>query len=116
MSTAKFNDVDVPYVSSQVVNHEFIGDRTRLAGGTMHQDKVAVKRTWQIETEHIKKSTSDNIIAELENSNWRVNFYLDDTGTVTSYVTLTDEERVQFRDNGEWQDDGRKLTFEVIEQ
>lgn len=122
MSVAKFNSVEIPQVKAQVVDREFIGDRVRLAGGQMHQDKVAIKRTWTLDAEYLLKSTADNIISELESSNWKVDFWLDEFGvesnTVVCYVDIEKEERVGFgaRDTGTWQSDGRKMSFKIIEQ
>lgn len=114
---AKFNDVEVPNVTSEVINREFIGDRVRLAGGKMHQDYTAVKRTWKLESRYITKSEADAIISELENNNYTVDFWLDELGsTVVAYINVTNEERVQFHRDGAFYDDGRTMTFEVIEE
>lgn len=119
---AKFDSREVPYVHSQIVDREFIGDRTRLAGGTMRQDYVDIKYTWTIETRPMKKTTAYDLIDYLETNNNKVEFWIDDfgdeTNTKTCFVTISDEEREQFeaRDGSGWQNNGRRLTFEIQEQ
>ena len=117
---AKFNSVEVPYVSSQIIDREFVGDRVRLAGGQMHQDFVSMKRSWELQTQYMKYSTYQTIISELESNNWVVDFWLDEFGsesnTVPAYISLANDERVQFIRGGTFHDGGRSLTLEVIEK
>ena len=114
---AQFNDVEIPNVSSEIINRKFIGDRVRLAGGKMHQDYIAVKRTWELEAQYITKAKADAIIDELVTSKWKVDFWLDELdSTVAAYVNVKDEERVQFSRDGVWHNDGRTITFEVVEE
>jgi len=122
MSIAKFNDETVPYVYAIIVDREFVGDRVRLAKGKMRQDITAVKRTWNLETRVMQSSEADSIKDTLEDNSWQVDFWLDEFGdssnTVTAFVNIGNEERIQFgaRDGSGWQNDGKQFEFEIIEQ
>jgi len=118
---AKIDSVEIPNVTAQVIAREIIGDEARTAGGKLRRDIVAVKRTWRLEAKYLTKAQYDAIMNQLDTVSWgAVAFWLDEFGaeanTVTAYVEVERDERVQFSDSGTWESQGRRLTLLIKEQ
>lgn len=116
--------VEVPNVSTQKVDWEMVGERTRTAGGLLRQDVTAMKRQWRVESVFLTHSQYATIVDKLEAGGWGpIPFWLDEFGgvpatdSVLAFISVEDDERVQFRaDDGSWENQGRRLVLTVKER
>lgn len=115
--------IPLPNVRSVKPGREIIADRSRTAGGKMRQDVTAVKRAWRLELRYL---TPAEYLAIVNHLDWLwygpTTFWIDslggapETDSVAAYVTIEDDERVQFGRDGTWYSDGHNLILSVVEQ
>ena len=114
-----FDSIEIPYVSAINVDKEIIGEASRTSRGKYRADTITVKSRWQVETRPLKLADARNFTDYLDSINWGSgSVYLDEIGgTIDAYIRDYSEERTQFeaRDGSGWQNDGRTLSFTVIE-
>ncbi len=134
MNVAKFgkrNDEntewDVVYniegVFDQEDSFEFIGERSRTAGGNTRQDSISIKRNWTFRTRPLTYNEAYSFINYLVGEMFSVgDLWLDDfgfeTSTLQAYIPPEDlnVKRVQFSKNGTWHSNGRELSLRIEEK
>lgn len=118
MATATFAGIDIPYVYSQIVSYEIIGERARTARNKLRQDVTGSKKVWELETRPMKKSDADSLVNHLQDNKFASEGFTIEGEYYTAYITDIEEERTQFeaRDGTGWQTDGRKLTITITER
>ena len=115
--------IEVPNIFEQDGNLDIVGDSARTALGTLRTDVVTVKDEWVFEARYLTKDEYDNIKNYLVTKLYTaVDFWYDEFGgtpandSIQAKIEIIGDERVQFRRNGTFYDDGRNLTLEVIEK
>ena len=124
MSVVVINgNIEVPNVYEQDIDPDIIGDSDRTALGTLRSDVVTAKDEWIFEARYITKDEYDNIKNYLVTKLYTaVDFWYDEFGgtpeedSIRAKIEIIGDERVQFRRDGTFYDDGRNLTLEVIEK
>ena len=124
MSVVVINgNIEVPNVYEQDIDPNIIGDSERTALGTLRTDVVTAKDEWVFEARYLTKDEYDDIknyfVTKLYTA---VDFWYDEFGgtpdndSIKAKIEIIGDERVQFRRNGTFHDDGRNITLEVIEK
>ena len=124
MSVVVINgNIEVPNVYEQDIDTDIIGDSDRTALGTLRSDVVTAKDEWIFEARYLTKDEYDDIKNYLVTKLYTaVDFWYDEFGgtpandSIKAKVEIIGDERVQFRRNGIFHDDGRNITLEVIEK
>ena len=115
--------IEVPNVYEQDIDTEIIGESERTALGTLRTDVVTAKDEWIFEARYLTKDEYDDIKNYLVTKLYTaVDFWYDEFGgtpandSIRAKIEIIGDERVQFRRNGTFHDNGRNLTLEVIEK
>ena len=124
MSVVVINqDIEVPNVYEQDIDTEIIGESERTALGTLRSDHITAKNEWVFEARYLTYSKyteiKNHLIDVLYTS---TDFWYDELGgtpandSIQAKIEIIGDERVQFRRDGTFHDNGRNLTLEVIEK
>ena len=124
MSVVVINEnIEVPNVYEQDIDPDIIGDSDRTALGTLRTDVVTAKDEWVFEARYLTydeyQEIKNYLITKLYTA---VDFWYDEFGgtpandSIQAKIEIIGDERVQFRRDGTFHDDGRNLTLEVIEK
>lgn len=110
-------EIGIPKINSLDTEIQEINNFERTAGGQLKGTIITYKRRWTFETAPLSPSVADDIISELESVYFGIiEFKTDEMSDyVDGKVSLTDIERVQFGERGNWYKDGKQLSFEVEE-
>ena len=116
-------NIEVPNVYEQDIDTEIIGESERTALGTLRSDVVTAKDEWVFEARYLTYDEYTDIknylITKLYTA---VDFWYDEFGgtpaddSIKAKIEIIGDERVQFRRDGTFHDDGRNITLEVIEK
>ena len=117
-------NIPVPNIEVQNIEHEVIGDFARTALGTERSDMITSKRIWTIEANYLTYSQYADIYNYLSGINFSTSatFWIDEFGgsastdSINCRVNIVDDERVQFRRDGTFHDNGRNISLEIIER
>jgi len=117
-------NIPVPNIEVQNIEHEVIGDFTRTALGKERGDVITSKRIWTIEANYLTYSQYADIYNYLSGINFGTSatFWIDELGgsastsSINCRVNIIDDERVQFRRDGTFHDNGRNISLEIIER
>ena len=116
-------DIEVPNVYEQDIDTEIIGESERTALGTLRSDVITAKDEWVFEARYLTYSEYTELKNYLIDKLYTaVDFWYDEFGgtpendSIQAKVEIIGDERVQFRRNGTFHDNGRNLTLEVIEK
>ena len=122
MAIAKIDGIEVPKVYEQNISREYAYERARTAGFKLRQDSFSGgnvdKKTWELDTRDITKEKAYQLIDYLQGINWgSVDFEIDEEeGIIEAYVEITGEPRTEFSKAGEWINNGRQLTLQIVER
>jgi hypothetical protein len=112
-------------VNSLSMKPETSGDMARTAGNTLRFDvsSNAVKRTWNITSKNLTSAQFAAIYNYLASINFGITyFWLDDFGgaaatdSIQAKIDITGIERVQFGTATGWENNGKNITLNIIEQ
>ena len=114
--------IELPNVKTQNIEYIDLSDGSYTAGGNYRKDSLDVKRVWEFEAINLTSSQHSAIITHLLNNNFGMTyFWLDEFGgsassdSIDAFIYISKDERIQFGKNGNWHDDGKNMSFEVIE-
>ena len=116
-------NVEVPNVYEQDIDTEIIEDSDRTALGTLRSDSLTSKDEWIFEARYLTYNEYENIKSHLQSVNYTAtDFWYDEfsgdasTNSIEAKIEIIGDERVQFKRDGTFHDDGRNITLEVIEK